>query len=293
MRKSKLAILASTAFAVAGILRAQEAAQADPVIVGAGDIADCKALSGAARTANLLDRIDGTVFALGDTAYENGTPKQFADCYAPTWGRVKARTRPAVGNHEYGTAFAEGYFNYFGAAAGDPTKGYYSYDLGKWHLIVVNSNCTQVGGCKDGSPQQQWLQSDLAAHPAPCTVAMWHHPRYSSGEHGDDKSMRDIWKTLYDGGADLVLSGHDHDYERFAPQDADGRLDPERGIRQFVVGTGGRELYKWGKADANSEVKNDETFGVLKVTLHADGYDWEFIPVEGATFTDRGNAKCH
>ncbi len=293
MNSSRRLALALILAASAKVLRAQEPAASGPVLVGAGDIADCKALSGAAKTANLLDRIEGTVFALGDTAYENGTAKQFADCYNPTWGRQKERTKPAVGNHEYGTAFAEGYFDYFGAAAGDRTKGYYSYDLGAWHVIVVNSNCKQVAGCKAGSPQEQWVRQDLAAHPAACTVAMWHHPRYSSGEHGDDPSMRDIWQALYEGGADVVLSGHDHDYERFAPQDADGKADPVRGIRQFVVGTGGRELYKWGKIEAASEVHNDETFGVLKMTLHPDGYDWEFIPVEGETFTDKGSGKCH
>ena len=293
MKTALSAVGAVLALAAATTLIAQQPASADPVIVGAGDIADCKALGPAAKTANLLEKIDGTVFTLGDDAYENGTPKQFADCYAPTWGRFKARTRPVVGNHEYGTAFASGYFDYFGAAAGDPTKGYYSYDLGRWHLIVINSNCAQVGGCKAGSPQEQWLRQDLAAHPAPCTIAMWHHPRYSSGEHGDDKSMRDIWQALYDANADVVLSGHDHDYERFGPQDADSKSDPARGIRQFVVGTGGRDLYKWEHKDTDSEVKNNETFGVLKMTLHDDGYEWEFIPVEGQTFTDKGSAKCH
>jgi hypothetical protein len=293
MKRALSAAASVLALAAAAVLRAQQPAPADPVIVGAGDIADCKALGPAAKTANLLEHVDGTVFTLGDDAYENGTPKQFADCYGPTWGRFKARTRPVVGNHEYGTAYASGYFDYFGPAAGDPTKGYYSYDLGKWHLIVINSNCAQVGGCHAGSPQEQWLRQDLAAHPAPCTVAMWHHPRYSSGEHGDDRSMRDIWQALYEGNADVVLSGHDHDYQRFAPQDADSKADPARGIRQFVVGTGGRELYKWEHKDTDSEVKNNETFGVLKMTLHDGGYDWEFLPVEGQTFTDKGSAKCH
>jgi hypothetical protein len=281
------------ALAAAATLAAQENKSADPVLVGAGDIADCKQLSGAAKTANLLDHIEGTVFTLGDNAYESGTPKQFADCYGPTWGRHKARTRPAVGNHEYRTAFADGYFKYFGGVAGDPKKGYYSYDLGKWHIIVVNSNCGEIGGCRPGSAQEQWLREDLAAHPALCTVAMWHHPRYSSGEHGDDISMRPIWQALYEAGADVVLSGHDHDYERFAPQDADSKADPARGIRQFVIGTGGRELYRWEHGDPDSEVKNNQTFGVFKMTLHDDGYDWEFIPVEGESFTDKGSAKCH
>jgi acid phosphatase type 7 len=265
----------------------------DPVLVGAGDIADCKVLSPAARTAVLLDHIEGTVFTLGDDAYESGTPREFAECYGPTWGRHKARTRPVVGNHEYETSFARGYYDYFGAAAGDPTKGYYSYDLGAWHVVVINSNCGQVGGCGAESPQVAWLREDLAKHPAPCTAAMWHHPRYSSAEHGDDRTMRTIWQTLYDANADVVLSGHDHDYERFAPQDADSKADPSRGIRQFVVGTGGRELYPWKHADPNSEVKNNQTFGVLRLTLHADGYDWEFIPVDDQTFRDHGSAKCH
>jgi hypothetical protein len=275
-------------FALATTLLAE-----DPVLVGAGDIADCGALSGAAKTAILLDHIEGTVFTLGDTAYLSGTPSEFANCYAPTWGRHKARTRPSVGNHEYRTASASGYFDYFGAAAGDRTKGYYSYDLGGWHILVVNSNCAQIGGCKAGSPQELWVRADLAAHQVPCTAAMWHHPRYSTGEHGNDQSMRDIWLALYDAGAEVVLSGHDHDYERFKPQDADGHADPVRGVRQFVVGTGGRELYKWEHRDVDSEVRNNETFGVLKVTLHPDRYDWEFIPVEGEKFTDKGSEKCH
>ncbi len=221
-----------------------------------------------------------------------GRPKEFEDCYAPTWGRHKARTRPAVGNHEYRTRTPVGYFKLLRRhRRAIPTKGYYSYDLGKWHVVVVNSNCGEVGGCQPGSAQEQWLREDLAAHPALCTVAMWHHPLYSSGEHGDDTSMRPIWQALYEAGADVVLSGHDHDYERFAPQDADGKADPARGIRQFVVGTGGRELYKWEHGDPNSEVKNNQTFGVLKMTLHDDGYDWEFIPVEGQTFTDKGSRE--
>jgi 3',5'-cyclic AMP phosphodiesterase CpdA len=265
----------------------------DPVLVGAGDIADCKELSGAAKTAILLDRIEGTVFTLGDNAYDSGTPSQFADCFGPTWGRHKARTRPALGNHDYKTPGAAGYFGFFGAAAGDPKKGYYSYDLGTWHVVVLNSNCGEIGGCAAGSPQEKWLREDLGAHPAACTAAMWHHPRFSSAEHGDDDSTKDLWKALEEAGAEVVLSGHDHTYERFAPQDADGRRDVERGVRQFVVGTGGRHEYKWGKLHANSEVRNNDTFGVLRLTLHPDAYDWEFVPVEGGRFTDSGSAKCH
>ena len=281
------------AFLLAALALAPPLLADDPVLVGAGDIADCKTLSGAAKTAALLDQIPGTVFTLGDNAYESGTPQQFADCYGPTWGRHKARTRPAVGNHEYKTAFAGGYFDYFGAAAGDRTKGYYSYDLGAWHIVVLNSNCDQVGGCKSDSPQARWLRDDLAAHPVRCTAAMWHHPRYSSAEHGDDKALSDLWQLLYDAGAELVLSGHDHTYERFAPQDANGSRDLGRGIRQFVAGTGGRYEYKWARLDANSEVRNNDTFGVLKLTLHPDSYDWEFVPVEGGSFHDSGTDECH
>lgn len=266
----------------------------DPALVGAGDIADCSEIGWARKTAELIEKIDGTVFTLGDHAYESGTPAEFSRCYAPTWGRFKDRTRPTPGNHDYGTSGAAGYFAYFGAAAGDPKKGYYSYELGAWHVIVVNSNCRQVGGCRRGSPQHTWLREDLAAHPTLCTAAMWHHPRFSSSSgHGDDSSMRDIWKALVDAGAEVVLSGHDHDYERLAPMDASGQPDPERGLRQFVAGTGGRHLYDWGVIHPTSEVRNNQTFGVLKLTLHPDAYDWEFLPVAGSTFTDSGSSKCH
>lgn len=262
----------------------------DPVLVGAGDIAACDS-DGDEKTAVLLDGIPGTVFTLGDNAYPNGSREQFAKCYEPTWGRHRARTRPVPGNHDYQTRGASGYFDYFGAAAGDREKGYYSYDLGRWHVVVINSNCRQIGGCHTGSPQENWLRADLTSHPGPCTVAMWHHPRFSSAEHGNDPSMRDIWKTLQDKGADLVLAGHDHDYERFGPQDADGNAD-EKGIRSIVAGTGGRSFYSFRRIQPNSIVRHTETPGVLKLTLHADSYDWQFIPVGGSTFTDAGTAKC-
>jgi hypothetical protein len=262
-------------------------------VIGAGDIADC-ASSGDEATASLLDGLSGTVITLGDNAYDSGTASEFANCYHPTWGRHKARTRPAPGNHEYLTPGASGYFGYFGAAAGDPARGYYSYDLGAWHVIALNSNCANVGGCGAASPQEVWLRADLAAHPAACTLAYWHHPRFSSGLHGSATTYQALWQALYAYDADLVLVGHDHDYERFAPQDPSGNADPARGLREFVVGTGGRALYPFpGAAEANSEVRDSNSWGVLRLTLHPASYDWQFIPVAGQTFTDEGHASCH
>jgi len=262
------------------------------VVVGAGDIASCLN-PGAEATAKLLDGVPGTVFTLGDNVYEFGTDLEFAACYDPTWGRHKSRTKPAPGNHDYLTPSASGYFGYFGPAAGDPTKGYYSYDLGTWHIIVLNSNCAEVGGCGVGSPQEQWLRADLAAHPTPCTLAYWHHPRFSSGRHGSDATYQPFWQALHDHNADVVLSGHDHDYERFAPQDPRGVLDPARGIREFVVGTGGASHHPFpGPAVPNSEVRSDHTFGVLKLILHAAGYEWLFVPEAGKRFTDSGRGVC-
>ena len=264
----------------------------EAALVAVGDIADCRSTDDEA-TARLVARSPGTLATLGDTVYETGSPVQFADCYAPAWGRFTRRTRPAVGNHEYLTHGAAGYFAYFGAAAGAPDRGYYSYDLGAWHVVVLNSNCAKVGGCQEGSPQQSWLAADLAAHPAPCTLAYWHHPRFSSGVHGDFDQMQDVWQTLADAGADLVLTGHDHDYERFAPQTATGQPDPARGIVEFVVGTGGKNLRPIKDPQPNSVIRNDRTFGVLRLRLHPAGYDWRFVPVPGSSFTDSGSAACH
>lgn len=263
------------------------------MLVGAGDIAGCDS-DGDEQTAALLDTIAGTVFTLGDNVYPNGTAKQFLQCYDPSWGRHKARTRPVPGNHDYRTSGAAGYFGYFGGAAGDPRTGYYAYDLGKWRVLVLNSNCGQIGGCGPGSAQEKWLKEDLAAHPVPCTLAMWHHPRFSSGSHGDETDMRHLWKVLYDAGADVVLAGHDHTYERFAPQDAQGDYDPKRGIREFVVGTGGRSLYGFHRRiDRDSMARDNTTYGVLKLTLRPSSYDWEFVPVAGGEYRDSGSDKCH
>ena len=267
-------------------------AAGDPVLVGAGDIADCSG-TGDEATARVLDRIGGTVFTLGDNAYEDGTGAEFRDCYAPSWGRHKARTRPAPGNHDYHTLGADGYFGYFGKAAGAPGSGYYSYDRGAWHIVVLNSNCDEVP-CAVGSRQERWLQADLAANENVCTLALFHHPRFSSGAHGGQASVYPFWKALYDAGADVVLSGHDHDYERFAPQNPVGVSDPSRGIRQFVVGTGGRELRPFRTIrEPNSRAGSSQTFGVLKLTLHPTSYGWKFLPVTGSTFTDSGTGRCH
>jgi hypothetical protein len=270
----------------------------DPILVGAGDIAKCDR-TGDEATADLLDgvfasHVEGLVFTTGDNVYPNGLPTEFANCYDPNWGRHKRRTRPSPGNHDYHTSEASGYFDYFGETAGEPGKGYYSYDLGEWHIIVINSNCSKIEGCDEGSPQEQWLRSDLETHSEVCTLAYWHHPLFSSGQHGNSPIMKPIWETLYEYGVDVVLNGHDHDYERFAPQDPDGEADSERGIRQFVVGSGGRSHYAFPEDPLpNSEVRNDDTYGILKLTLHSSGYDWEFIPVEGKTFRDVGSDVCH
>ena len=267
--------------------------QSDPVLVGAGDIATCQS-SGDEATANLLDGISGTVFTLGDNAYENGSAAEFADCYDPSWGRHKARTRPAVGNHDYQTPGASGYFGYFGAAAGDPAKGYYSYNLGEWHVISLNSMCENVGGCGESSPMVTWLKQDLAANPKACTAAYFHHPLFNSGsEYGNIPKMKPSWDALYAAGAEVVLNGHEHVYERFAPQTPAGTADSAQGIREFIVGTGGASHYSFGTIQPNSQVRNADTSGVLKLTLHPGSYDWRFVSEGGKTFTDSGSDQCH
>jgi hypothetical protein len=261
------------------------------VLLAAGDIADCRN-QGDEATARILAKQSGTVAPLGDIAYPNGSTADFA-CYDATWGRFKNRTRPAPGNHEYLSEDAAPYFAYFGAAAGPPSRGYYSYDLGSWHVVVVNSNCGKVDDCSAGSPQDRWLRRDLARSRRKCTLAYWHHALFSSGQHGSHSYMKRIWDDLYSAGADVVLNGHDHDYERFAPQTPSGAPDPARGIREFIVGTGGKNHYKIGVPTANSRVRNDNTFGILKLVLRPSSYTWRFIPEAGKTFTDSGSTGCH
>ena len=263
-----------------------------PVLVGAGDIADCDA-EWDTDTAALLDDIDGTVFTAGDNAYDSGTAAEFAACYEPTWGRHRDRTRPTPGNHDWRTGTLAAYFDYYGDAARGPEgSSWYSFDLGTWHVIMLDSECREAGGCGADSPQGRWLAADLAASTATCTVAIWHKPRFSSGDHGNDRAVAPFWTALYDAGTDVVINGHDHDYERFAPQDPDANEDRERGIRQFVAGTGGKSLRAFADTKPNSELRYAVTHGVFKMTLHDGSYDWEFIPTTG-DFSDRGTAFCH
>jgi hypothetical protein len=240
----------------------------------------------------------GTVFAAGDLAYQSGKYEEFLSCYDPTWGKFKARTRPAPGNHEYNGSSAIGYFRYWGKQAGDPGKGYYSYDLGSWHIVVLNTNCgiRELGGCGEGSPEEVWLKQDLATHANACILAYGHHPLFSSGiiaKHAEHPELMAFWQDLYDAHTDLVLAGHEHAYERFAPQNPEGSPDPEQGIREIVVGTGGRSHTPLGFAKPNSEVRDDRTYGVLKLTLSPGKYRWEFIPEAGKTFRDSGEGTCH
>ena len=238
----------------------------------------------------LLDNIPGTVFSAGDHAYPHGTAQQFSECYGRNWGRHKQRTRPALGNHDYETDQAGPYFKYFGANAGPAGRGYYSYDIGAWHIVSLNSVANSVSW---GKSQEEWLTRDLAASSSACKLAYWHHPYTSSGKtHGNGPHMRRLFTILYQFGADVVVSGHDHIYERFAPQDPDAKANA-LGIRQFIAGTGGEALYQIGIVKPNSEVRNATTHGVLKFSLDAASYEWEFIPIAGQTFRDRGSAKCH
>ncbi len=261
---------------------------APSVVVGAGDIADCTK-TGDSLTANLMDTISGTVIAVGDNAYPSGGSTDYTNCYGPTWGRFKSRTKPIPGNHDYDTPGATGYYNYFGAAAGQSGKGYYSYDLGSWHVVALNSNIDM----SVGSPQEVWLKADLAASTKRCTMAYWHYPLFSSGNQGAHPETQPLYQDLYNAGAELVVVGHDHDYERFAPQNPTGTLDTQHGIREIVAGTGGGGLFIVHPPVPNSQVINNNTLGVLKLTLHTASYSWQFIPIAGQTFTDQGTDVCH
>ncbi|MDH3594601.1 MAG: metallophosphoesterase [Rhodospirillales bacterium] len=281
-------------------------AQGAPVtLLAAGDIAYCKPTwadklfylitkgrkfkRGNHKTARLLDRLEGTIVVLGDLAYREGSAEQFEHCYDPTWGRHKERTYPAPGNHEYrSSSDAAPYFAYWGERAGGKKRGYYSFDLGAWHIIALNSNIK--AGRK--SKQLRWLRADLAETTARCILAFWHHPMFSSGGNGDHPMMRHAYRALYEAGASVVLAGHDHIYERFAPRDPEGRRDEPRGIRSFVVGTGGAPLGKQRRTNKTSEVVRTGSWGVLEFTLHQDRYDWEFVTLDGRGKGDTGSAAC-
>jgi hypothetical protein len=257
------------------------------IFVGAGDIGQCTNGGNPQATARLLDGIEGTVFVLGDNAYPSGTTQNYRDCYDTSWGRFRSRTRPIAGNHEYDSSpMGAPYFEYFGIAAGTPGSGFYSYELGNWHVVALNSNVP----VSRNSTQGAWLKADLAANAARCTIAYWHFPLFSSSKHGNIEQVRDLWRILYEDGADVVLGAHDHVYERFAPQDPDGAADPVRGIREFVVGTGGAPPYPFVDVKPNSEVRLSTT-GVLRLALKAGGYDWNFIAVSSPG--DSGSGSCH
>jgi hypothetical protein len=284
----------------------RQPAGTDAELVGAGDIAHCDS-QGDEATAALIDGFpDATVFTVGDNAYERGTAQEFSSCYEPTWGRAKARTRPSLGDHDYADGAdptAAGYFGYFasqlapfGPSATDPNRGYYSYDAGAWHVVVLNAVCGGAAPACSVPTQVSWLDADLAAHPTSCTMAILSAPRWSSGSvHGNNSSMQPYWEALHRGGVELVLSGDDHDYERFAPQNAQGAYRAD-GLRQFVVGTGGRSHYLFangGVVRANSEVRNDTAYGILRLVLRSGTYEWEFVPEAGRTFMDAGSDSCH
>jgi hypothetical protein len=267
----------------------------DAVVLAAGDIADENNMASAEATARILDRNDGTVLALGDEVQGDGSLDELLDVYAPTWGRHRWRTHPVPGNHEYLTPHAGAYFAYFCDAAGAPFKGFYSFDVGSWHLVALNSICadgnTNDVDCSAGSEQERWLRADLAAHPTRCTLAYWHQPRFSSVD-GPNDGTRDLWRALHDAGVELVLNGHAHVYERFAPQTPEGAPDPERGIRQFVVGTGGAPFVSFHAPAANSEVRITGRWGVLKLTLRPAEYTWQLLTIDGSV-ADEGSAPCH
>lgn len=271
-------MILAAALATAALLAPAPAAS----VVAVGDVASCRS-QGDEATAAVAAKLPGTIALLGDVVYESGTDAEFARCFGPSWGRLKGRIRPAPGNHEYGTGGAAGYFRYFGRAAGDPRRGYYVYRLGEWQVVVLNTNCSRAGGCGVGSPQERWLRGVLSASRSRCTLAYGHHPRLSSGFHGPDRSIQPLWRALQDGRVELYLAGHDHHYERF---------DPSLGLRQFVVGTGGRSHYPAIRRVGGSRARWAGGYGVLALTLRGDAYDWRFVPVAGETYADAGSGSC-
>jgi acid phosphatase type 7 len=280
--------------------------RADAVtLVAAGDIADC-ALEGHRLTAKLVEDIaPDLVLTLGDMVYPNGSLGEFLGCYDSAWGKFRSITRPAIGNHEYHTAHAGPYFSYFCGATGATDAGYYSFDYGPWHIVSLNSNCNhdldiptdvslEFGGCGADSPQAKWLRNDLANAKGRtrCTLAMYHHPLHNIGPHENAETMRALWRVLVEGGADLALSAHAHDYERFAPENAEGAVDESQGLPEIVVGTGGAPLYAEITAKPNSVVRTKESYGVLELHLEKDRARYRYVPTSG-NFRDEGEVLCH
>jgi hypothetical protein len=300
-RRGVLAVLAAAAVAgLAAVVLAASGGGDEPaggtVLLAAGDIAECDNQGDEATARLLAEYPTATIAALGDLAYQRGTPEQFRRCFAPSWGRFRNRIRPAPGNHDHATKDAAGYARYFGARAGPPGLFRYSYDLGDWHVVVLDSDCWRVGGCDLDDEQAQWMQADLRANRRRCMLAYWHRPPFSSGRYGDPKDrarVRALWQVAVEEGVDVVLAGHEHSYERFAPMDVTGRIDRARGTRLFIVGTGGGNLRRYRNPPLPAtEVRNADTWGVLRLTLRSDGYDWRFLPVRGRPFTDSGSGDC-
>jgi alkaline phosphatase len=287
------ALVASLALAT--LLAGTAVPAAARTVLVAGDIAKGTADSGEELTARLVERHAGLVMTAGDNAYESGTPAEFRDYYAPTWGRFLHRTRPTPGNHDYGTQGAAGYFDYFGWRAGPNRRGYYSFKVADWRIYALDSEaCERAVGCGPGSPQHTWLKRKLAKHGARCSMAVFHTPLHSSGVHGDEPRVRPLVGLLYRAGAELIVNGHEHSYERLAPARPSGRIDWHKGVQQFIVGTGGAPLRPKGATEAaHTRVFQDEAWGVLRLRLRKHSYTWRFLAVEGETFTDRGERRCH
>lgn len=267
-------------------------------VLAAGDIADCRktpaAQSKAVQTALLVEAVlqkdpDAKVLTLGDNTYPIGKPEEFSECYDPTWGKFKASTLPSPGNHDYGVPMAAGYYNYFDELAGPDRRGYYRKSLGAWSFYSLNSNLSGVAM----QDQISWLQAELQKNKTACALAYWHHPVFSSGGHGNNDVMQSVWKLLSAAKFDIVLTSHDHDYERISPLDSNGNRDDKNGLRSFVVGTGGTSLTPMFFAKDFSEIRNNDTHGVLKLDLQSKSYNWEFLPIAGQTFTDHGRGDCH
>jgi hypothetical protein len=282
-RSGPVIVLAVVSILVGSAIAPATSRAGGVVLVGAGDIGDCRT-RGDERTGRLLGEVAGTVFTTGDHAYTTGSPSEFAECYDPSWGPHRWRTRPSPGNHDYDTTDAAGYFGYFGSKAGPSGRGYFAYSRGSWRIYSLDSE-------RLTDTQLEWLRADLAAHPSFCSLAYWHRPLRSSGAHGDDPSMKRLWRPLYAAGVEIVVNGHDHNYERFAPMRPGGIRDPN-GIREFVVGTGGTTLRAFRTIKPNSQARQSSVHGVLKLFLADGSYSWRFIGVNG-TYTDRGSTPCH